>query len=95
MAEEKRLDPREFVTRAIRRFRTEKSKGIHVVYSGLNSAWKAHYGTDPKEGITALVAKGHFTTHPCKGGAMVYFADEAPPAGKKALDTILGPEPTA
>ena len=86
----KKLDPREFVTRAIQRLRTDKSKGVHVVFSGLNKAWDEYYPETPaREGITALTAAGHFITRPCKKGVMIYLPGDAPTQGT-ALDTILG-----
>jgi hypothetical protein len=89
MAEQKRISHEEFARRAIQTLRTEKSKGIHVVYSQFNAAWKEYFGTNPKDGVMALTKTGKFVSHPCKGGAMLYLAGEAPPAGQKALTAIL------
>jgi len=85
-----KLSHEQFLTVAIEKLRTEKSKGVHAVYSGLNAAWREYFQTEPKTDIQALVKAGKFHSHPCKGGVMVYKASEAPPAGLKALKTILG-----
>lgn len=72
------LPPEEFVRRAVLRLRKGTAKSIHTVYSGFNAAWREYYGTDPVEGIKALVDAGVCVTHPTRGGARLYLAEDAP-----------------
>ena len=72
------LPPEEFVRRAVIRLRKGTAKSIHTVYSGFNSAWREYYGTDPVSGVEALVDAGVCVTHPTKGGARLYLAEDAP-----------------
>ena len=72
------LPPEEFVRRAVLRLRKGTAKSIHTVYSGFNAAWREYYGTDPVAGIKALEKKGVCVTHPTRGGARLYLAEDAP-----------------
>ena len=87
------LPPEEFVRRAVIRLRKGTAKSIHTVYSGFNAAWREYYGTDPVTGIKALVDAGVCVTHPTRGGARLYLAEDAParkPSGKEIVGIILG-----
>ena len=87
------LPPEEFVRRAVLRLRKGTAKSIHTVYSGFNAAWREYYGTDPVEGIKALVDAGVCVTHPTRGGARLYLAEDAParkPSGREIVGIILG-----
>lgn len=96
-----KLSPEDFLERAIRKLRTDRSKGIHTVYSGLNSAFGIQFKTELEkagmkswEGVAQIVQSNpdRFVMHPAKGGAMVYLAHEAPERkdkGASALSTIL------
>mgnify|MGYP001102268580 CR=1 FL=1 len=81
----------EFVERAITRLRNGKSKGIHTVYSGFNSAFREYYGDDvnPIEVTKKLEEQGKIVIRPCKGGVMLYLAGDAPQARSNALTKIL------
>jgi len=72
------LPPEEFVRRAVERLRKGTARSIHTVYSGFNSAWREYYGTDPIDGVKALEKAGVCVTHPTKGGARLYLAEDAP-----------------
>jgi hypothetical protein len=89
----------EFITRAIKKLRTEESKGIHTVYSGLVDAARDYFGK-PKDAdyvkdwfwtsLEALVALGKFETVVRKGGKMVYLPGEAPKTfGKKDNSRLI------
>lgn len=75
---EERLTPLEFTLRAIETLRSEKSKGIHSVYSGFNQAFREYFGEDPVPITTALAKEGKILTRPVRGGAMIYKPGEAP-----------------
>ena len=72
----------EFTHRAIRTFRTDKSKGIHAVFSGFNSMFEKYYGLE-KGSTPKYVAQMHKDGHldepqPRKGGVMLYLPGEGP-----------------
>ncbi len=72
-------DPEAFVLRAIEAGRTERSKGIHVVFSGFNAAFRRTFpGRDPQQVTKAMAAAGQIVLRPCRGGAMLYLPGEAP-----------------
>lgn len=97
MTTAKKLSHEEFTLRAIKALRTDKSKGIHTVYSGFNSAFTEYFGTSPVEATKALQESGKLDLIPRKGGVMIYLPGEAPQGGatnntaqtKKALAAIL------
>ncbi len=85
-----KLSYEEFIKRAIIKLRNDKSKGIHSVYSGFNSAFKEYYpGVDVIEVTKKLEEQGKIVIRPCKGGVMIYLPDEAPKARSNALSKIL------
>lgn len=83
------LPPEEFVRRAVTRLRKGKARSIHTVYSGFNSAWREYYGTDPVSGVEALVKAGICVTHPTRGGARLYLAEDAP-SRKATPEEVIG-----
>jgi hypothetical protein len=90
----KRLTHEEFVRIAILRLRDlSKSRGIHAVYSGFNSAFREYFGQDPVELVRDLARQGKLEIAPRKGGVMIYLPGEAPKSastqGKEALSKIL------
>lgn len=87
----KKMSYEEFVTKAITALRTEKSKGIHSVYSGFNGAFKEYYGADVDviDVTRTLEEEGVISIQPRKGGVMLYLADEAPINRSAALEKIL------
>lgn len=85
-----KLEVAEFTTKAITAGRTGSSKGIHVVYSGFNEAFRSYFdNADPRAAVEALVEQGVLASHGCRGGAMIYLAADAPvregDKGKKLL----------
>ena len=71
----KKLTHGEFVLKAIDALHNPNftGKGIHSVYSGLNSAFREYFpNTDPVAAMKALVTEGVIKTRPCKGGVIVY-----------------------
>jgi hypothetical protein len=80
-----------FVKNSVLALRTEKSRGIHVLFSGFSAAFKAHYGdgVNLRTVIDRLVEQGHIVTRPAKKGIMIYLASDAPAVPVNALDKIL------
>ena len=91
MATNGKLSKAEFVRIAILRLRTNKSKGVHTVFSGLNSAYRVYFeGDDPVKDINAMVKTGKFEMHPTKGGVMLYIKGEMPKGISTSPDKVLG-----
>ena len=80
-----------FTLKAIVTLRNNKSKGIHVVYSGFNKACKDYYGNafNIVAATKALEEAGKIHIRPCKGGVMLYLPGEEPGERESALDRIL------
>lgn len=89
----KELTHLEFTTRAIFKLRDiSKSKGIHVVYSGFNKAFRDYFNEDPIQVIDQLVEKGFIEKRIRRGGPMIFLKGEAPGTDNDTddvLDTIL------
>lgn len=88
------MEKKEFVLTAIKKLRSDRSKGIHTVYSGFNNAFRAQFaGEDPRETTDAMAAAGELEIRPTKGGVMIYIPGEAPEkrdfSGAEALKKIL------
>jgi len=97
---DRKLTYEEFVRRAILRLRDlSKSRGIHAVYSGFNSAFREYFGQDPIELVKDLARQGKVEIVPRKGGVMIYLPGEAPKSsstlGKEALSRILQDKETS
>jgi len=98
----KALTPEEFVLTAIQKLQGQNPKfptGIHVVYSGFNSAFKTMYPSlDAVTFVNGMAKDGKIELRICRGGAVIYRPGEAPvrkpTAGTKALSTILGFDPS-
>uniref|UniRef100_A0A6M3LX11 Uncharacterized protein n=1 Tax=viral metagenome TaxID=1070528 RepID=A0A6M3LX11_9ZZZZ len=75
----KRMSYEAFVKAAIQNLRTEKSKGIHTVYSGFNSAFRKYYGEDsnPIEACKTLAEQAKIQMRLAKGGAQIFLYGEA------------------
>ena len=92
----RRMHKKKFVLDAIRRLRKPPYSGIHVVWSGFNTAYRHYYGEDPRSYIDQLVAEGIIVKRPTKGGILIFDAKEVPKRatpeqqGAEALATILG-----
>jgi len=85
----KKLSYEEFVLKAIDALHTEKSKGIHSVYSGHNNAFRKYFdGDDPVAVVKGLEAKGTIKVRPCKGGVMIYKPADFPQTGDNTKATL-------
>jgi hypothetical protein len=85
---EKKLNHEEFCLRAIEKLRKEPYKGIHVVYSGFNNAFKEYFGVDAREITDQLQREGKIRIVPCKGGAIMYKPEDAPNSTTGALSRM-------
>lgn len=72
-----KLSHREFIERSIKALRKAPYKGIHLVYSGFNSAFRQYYDEDPRPVIDKMVAEGFLVLRIAKGGAIVMLASDA------------------
>ena len=87
-----KLSQEQFVAQAITNLRKNGYKGIHTRFSGFNEAFRNYFGSDPVVATKRLAEKGVIVLRPCKGGVMIYLANdapEAPTAGEAALSKIL------
>lgn len=85
-----KLSKEDFVLQAIKNLRTEKSKGIHVKYSGFNSAFKEYFEEEARPTVDKMVAEGKLHKRFRKGGVMIYLPGEAPAEVENALGKIIG-----
>ena len=84
-----KLSKEDFVLQAIKRLRDEsKSKGIHVKYSGFNSAFKEYFGEEARATVDKMVKEGTIQSQFRKGGVMIYLTGEAP-VQKDVLNQII------
>jgi hypothetical protein len=77
--------------------KADKSKGVHAVFSGLNTTLAEYYGLpqakeDRRAAVIALiedaVERKECETRPCTGGVMVYLPGDAPAYGAKTDETL-------
>jgi len=87
MAQEK-LSKEDFVLIAIRKLRKPPYKGIHVKFSGFNSAFKDYFGEDARATVDKMVAEGKVMTKARRGGPMLYLPGEVP-VDENVLEKIL------
>ena len=80
MNQTEKLTHKEFVLRALKALAKPPYKGIHVVYSGFNEAFRQYYGAEPRPVIDAMVDEGFLASHVARGGAIIMLATEE---GKK------------
>ena len=74
-----KLTKEEFVIDAIKKLRdTNRSQGIHSVYSGFNAAFKSYFGEEARPTTDKMVSEGKLVVQPRKGGVMMYLPGEAP-----------------
>ncbi|MBE3144417.1 MAG: hypothetical protein IMZ61_10915 [Planctomycetes bacterium] len=83
-----KLSELDFTTRAIANLRTDRSKGIHVVYSNFNAAFKQYYGKEARETVDKLCEAGKLAKRVVRGGVMIYLPGEAPIITDRSADTI-------
>ena len=73
------MDPEKFVMLAIEKLRKPPYKGIHVVFSGLNQAFRERFPKlDPIVFIDGLKKKGKVVLIPVKRGPILYKTKDAP-----------------
>jgi len=84
-----KLSKEDFVLQAIKKLRSDKSKGIHVKFSGFNSAFKEYFGEEARATVDKMVAEGKLQSRFVKGGVMIYLPGEMPEQ-RDVLDQILG-----
>lgn len=67
-----------------------ESKGIHSVYSGFNSAFKAYFGkdSDPVAASKSAVERGVIESAYRHGGAQLYLPGEAPEASDRGAAVL-------
>ena len=74
-----RLTKEQFIMKAIVDLRKDGFKGIHAVYSGVNSAFKKYFNGDTSTSVTQEMEKDNLITiRPCKGGVMLYLFEDGP-----------------
>jgi hypothetical protein len=71
-----KMSYREFVERAIVALRKPGYKGIHVVFSGFNEAFREYYGEDPRLHVDKLVEEGVIVSRPARKGIMMFLASD-------------------
>lgn len=73
-----RLTPEAFVLQAIANLKTERYKGVHVVRSGFNQAFRDYFGNeaDPIETTTQMRKEGKIAIFLAKGGASLYLPED-------------------
>lgn len=72
------LTPEEFVLKAIRTLKTDRYKGVHVRYSGFNTAFRRYFGdkADPIETTTKLRKERKIAILLARGGATLYLRED-------------------
>lgn len=78
MSKEKKLTKEEFVIQGIEKLRIGSYKGIHVVFTGFNEAFKRYFGEPSRVTVDKMVTEGLVEGHPEKGGFMLYKKGEMP-----------------
>jgi hypothetical protein len=76
-APSKRLTHQQFVEQAIKSLRKPPYKGIHVVYSNFNSAFRAYFSEEPRPIIDKMVEDGFLISRLVRGGALIMLATDA------------------
>jgi len=71
-----KLTHRQFVEQAIKSLRKPPHKGIHVVYSNFNAAFRAYFGEDPRPIVDKMVEDGFLVLRLIKGGALITLATD-------------------
>lgn len=78
-----KMNYEEFMEKAIKSLREPPYKGIHVVYSNFNNAFRQYYDEDPRPIIDKMVADGFLVSRPARGGAIIMLAADADEKMKK------------
>ena len=93
MSNESKISYEEFVERSIRTLRKPPHKGIHVVFSKFNEAFRQYYNEEPRPIIEKLVEDGFLRSRPARGGAMIMLSSDSKEksektAGKATSDVL-------
>lgn len=72
-----KLSYKEFVERSIKALRNPPYKGIHVVFSNFNNAFRQYFDEEPRSVIDKMVAEGFLVSRPAKGGVIIMLAADA------------------
>jgi len=72
-----KMSYKEFVERSIKALRNPPYKGIHVVYSNFNNAFRQYYDEEPRPIIDQMITEGFLVSRPARGGAIIMLAAEA------------------
>lgn len=85
-----KLTHEEFILRAMETLRDEKHKGLHTVYSGFNTAFREYFdGEDPVAAVKAVAERtGKYKVVPRRGGAAIFFVEDAPEGDASAQTTL-------
>lgn len=80
----------EFIMKGAKVLLKEGFHGVHNVYSGLNQAFRNHFGkeSDPVAVVMAMEKAGKIVTRPSKGGATIYLLENAPKVGADVQATL-------
>ncbi len=71
-----KMPHKEFVERSIKALREPPHKGIHVVFSNFNEAFRQYFGEEPRPIVDKLVTEGFLISRPAKGGAIIMLASD-------------------
>ncbi len=72
-----KMNYKEFVEKAIKSLRESPYKGIHVVYSNFNNAFRQYYEEEPRPIIDKMVADGFLVSRVARGGVIIMLAADA------------------
>lgn len=86
---EQKLTKEDFVLQAIKNLRKPPYKGIHAVYSGLNSAFRGYFNENARATVDKMIAEGQIESRMVRGGPMLYLPGEKP-EDVDSLKKILG-----
>lgn len=75
-AAKSKMDYKDFVTKAIKSLREPPYKGIHVVYSNFNNAFRQYYDEDPRPIIDKMITEGFLVSRVTRGGAIIMLASD-------------------
>jgi hypothetical protein len=79
-----------FIVDAIETLRVPPKKGIHVVYSGFNEAFRKHFPEfNPIEETRRMEDEGKLHIKPSRGGAIIYKSSELPASFSNNEEEIL------
>lgn len=84
---ENKMTYREFVENAIKKLRVSPYKGIHVVYSNFNGAFRLYFNEEPRPIIQQMVDEGFLVSRIVRGGAIIMLATDADDKVKHKSDS--------